>query len=57
MRGEGIPCVSSRNIRRSFSSFSSSDTFGESWKGSAKRIDNSKTASEERENVSHYMES
>ena len=47
------PWVSSRNIRRSASSFSAGESFSEILNGSAKRKDNSKTASFERENVSH----
>ena len=45
-----------RSSRTSFSSFSSGETLGERWNGSAKRIDSSNTASDEREKVSHYQQ-
>lgn len=54
-QGEDEPWVSSRNIRRSASSFSESERLSEFLKGSAKRVESSKTASEEREKVSHYV--
>lgn len=50
---EGRPWVSSRNMSLSASLLSFSDTFPVGLKGSAKRVDSSKTASEEREKVSH----
>jgi hypothetical protein len=47
------PWVNSRNIRRSASTFSDGESLSEILNGSAKRSDNSNTASVERENVSH----
>ena len=47
-----VPCVNSRNMSRSASNFASGD-LPDCAKGSAKRIDSSKTASAEREKVSH----
>jgi hypothetical protein len=49
-----MPWVNSKNTKRVLSSFSSPERFSEAWKGSAKRNDSSKTASEEREKVSHW---